>query len=75
MEDWQRLKSEGKIKMGKDLERDVKSSRLGSEGLLEVRVDERMPYIDQGYVDEDSDVMGKFMGMFNKKDKEKKEKE
>ena len=75
LEDWQRLKSEGKIKMGKDLERDVKSSRLGSEGLLEVRVDERMPYIDQGYVDEDSDVMGKFMGMFNKKDKEKKEKE
>lgn len=72
MQDWQRLKDEGKIKMGKDLERDAASSRLGSEGLLEVRVDERMPYIDQGYVDEESDVMGKFMGLFNKKNKEKK---
>ena len=58
--------------MGKDLERDAGSSRLGSEGLLEVRVDERMPYIDPGYVDEDSDVMGKFMGLFNKKDKSEK---
>ena len=46
--EWKRLKDEGKIKMSKDLERDSKSSRLGSEGLIEVRVDERMPYIDQG---------------------------
>jgi hypothetical protein len=67
--DWKRLKDEGKIKMSKDLERDTQSSRLGSEGLIEVRVDERMPYIDQGYVDEDSDAMGKFMGLFKKKDK------
>ena len=74
LEDWQRLRDEGKIKMGKDLERDAGSSRLGSEGLLEVRVDERMPYIDQGYVDEDADVMGKFMGLFSKKDKKDKEK-
>eukprot|EP00596_Hydrurales_sp_CCMP1899_P007734 CAMPEP_0119039996 /NCGR_PEP_ID=MMETSP1177-20130426/9787_1 /TAXON_ID=2985 /ORGANISM="Ochromonas sp, Strain CCMP1899" /LENGTH=192 /DNA_ID=CAMNT_0007004605 /DNA_START=93 /DNA_END=671 /DNA_ORIENTATION=- len=69
--DWQKLKDEGKIKMSKDLERDSKSSRLGSEGLIEVRVDERMPYIDQGYVDEESDVMGKFMGLFKKKDEKK----
>jgi hypothetical protein len=65
--DWKRLRAEGKVKIGKDLERDQATSRLGSEGLIEVRVDERMPYIDQGYVDEDADVMGKFMGMFKKK--------
>lgn len=67
LDDWKRLRAEGKVKIGKDLERDKATSRLGSEGLIEVRVDERMPYIDQGYVDEDSDVMGKFMGMFKKK--------
>jgi hypothetical protein len=70
--DWKKLKDEGKIKMSKELERDAGSSRLGSEGLIEVRVDERMPYIDQGYVDEDADVMGKFMNIFRKKGDEKK---
>ena len=67
LDDWKRLRAEGKVKIGKDLERDQATSRLGSEGLIEVRVDERMPYIDQGYVDEDADVMGKFMNMFKKK--------
>ena len=67
IEDWKKLREEGKIKMSKELERDQSSSRLGSEGLIGVRVDERMPYIDQGYVDEDADVMGKLMGMFKKK--------
>jgi hypothetical protein len=67
IEEWRQLRSEGKIKMSKDLERDAGSGRLGSEGLIEVRVDERMPYIDQGYVDEDADVMGKFMNLFKKK--------
>ena len=43
--DWQRLREEGKIQIGKDLPRDKGTSRLGSEGLVEVRVDERMPYI------------------------------
>lgn len=56
--DWKRLRAEGKIKIGKDLKRDEGSRRLGSEGLIDVRVDERMPYIDQGYVSEDADVMG-----------------
>ena len=70
--DWKRLKDEGKIKMSKDLERDVSSSRLGSEGLIDVRVDERMPYIDQGYVDEESDVMGKIFNIFKKKEDKKK---
>mmetsp|Transcript_12419 Transcript_12419/g.19120 ORF Transcript_12419/g.19120 Transcript_12419/m.19120 type:complete len:204 (-) Transcript_12419:106-717(-) len=72
--DWNQLRSEGKIQVGSDLERDEGSRRLGSEGLVDVRVDERMPYIDQGYVDEDSDVMGNFMKLFggggNKKNKE-----
>jgi len=67
--DWKRLKAEGKVKVGDDLERDPTTSRLGSEGLQEVRVDERMPYIDQGYVDEDADVMGKLFGMFGGKKK------
>jgi len=62
LDDWKRLREEGKIKVGSDLERDASSSRLGSEGLVDVRVDERLPYIDQGYVDEDADVMGKLFG-------------
>mmetsp|Transcript_22426 Transcript_22426/g.66485 ORF Transcript_22426/g.66485 Transcript_22426/m.66485 type:complete len:198 (-) Transcript_22426:201-794(-) len=68
--DWKRLRKEGKLKIGDDLERDPTTSRLGSEGLQEVRVDERMPYIDQGYVDEDADVMGKLFGMFGGKKSE-----
>eukprot|EP00563_Minutocellus_polymorphus_P021098 CAMPEP_0197718422 /NCGR_PEP_ID=MMETSP1434-20131217/2585_1 /TAXON_ID=265543 /ORGANISM="Minutocellus polymorphus, Strain CCMP3303" /LENGTH=190 /DNA_ID=CAMNT_0043303073 /DNA_START=130 /DNA_END=702 /DNA_ORIENTATION=+ len=62
LDDWNRLREEGKIKVGSDLERDASSSRLGSEGLVDVRVDELLPYIDQGYVDEDADVMGKMFG-------------
>ena len=58
LNEWKRLRSEGKVKVGSDLDRDEGSRRLGSEGLIDVRVDERMPYIDQGYVDEDSDVIG-----------------
>ena len=66
--DWKRLKDEGKIKIGKDLERNKDTSRLGSEGLIEVRVDERMPYIDQGYVDESaSNPMEDLMNFFRKK--------
>lgn len=48
--EWERLKKEGKIKVS-DEERDESSSRLGSEGLQSVRTDERMPYIDSGYVE------------------------
>eukprot|EP00591_Stephanopyxis_turris_P001997 CAMPEP_0195524134 /NCGR_PEP_ID=MMETSP0794_2-20130614/23812_1 /TAXON_ID=515487 /ORGANISM="Stephanopyxis turris, Strain CCMP 815" /LENGTH=207 /DNA_ID=CAMNT_0040654297 /DNA_START=56 /DNA_END=679 /DNA_ORIENTATION=+ len=71
--DWERLRAEGKIVIGDDLERDKGSERLGSAGLQEVRVDERMPYIDQGYVDDDADVMGNFMNIFGGKKKDKKE--
>jgi len=58
LDEWKQKRAEGKIVVGDDLERDVSSERLGSEGLQEVRVDERMPYIDQGYVDESADVIG-----------------
>merc|ERR1712113_170629 len=53
---WNALREEGKIKVGSDLERDPDSSRLGSDGLIGVRIDERMPYIDQGYVEEDGET-------------------
>ena len=68
-DDWKKLREEGKIKVGSDLERDESSSRLGSEGLVDVRVDERLPYIDQGYVDDDADFMGNLKGMFGGKKK------
>jgi hypothetical protein len=74
LNEWKKLKDSGKIKMSRELERDKGSSRLGSEGLIDVRVDERMPYIDQGYVDESADVMGKFMGLFGQKNKKKDDK-
>ncbi len=67
MQKWKELRSEGKIKAGSDIERDPTSSRLGSEGLQEIRTDDKLPYIEQGYVDEDADVIGNFMKMFGKK--------
>jgi len=74
--DWQRLKDEGKITVGSQLERDPSSSRLGSEGLVDIRTDELLPYIDQGYVDESADIMGGFMNLFGgKKEKGKEEDE
>lgn len=68
--DWNRLREEGKIQVGSDLERDEGSRRLGSEGLIDVRIDERMPYIDQGYVSEDADFMGKLGNLFGGKKKD-----
>jgi len=69
---WTQLKAEGKIKSSSDIERDPTSSRLGSEGLQEIRTDDKLPYIDQGYVDESADVLGNFKNMFggNKKKEE-----
>ena len=69
LDDWKKLREDGKITVGTDLERDESSSRLGSEGLVDVRVDERLPYIDKGYVDDDADFMGNLMGMFGGKKK------
>jgi len=65
LEAWKAAKAEGKIKTATSgLERDEGSSRMGSDGLFAERVDERLPYIDRGYVDESSDLMGKLNGMF-----------
>ena len=67
-EEWMRLRDSGAIKTAaKGLTRDKGSARMGSEGLFEERVDEKLPYIDQGYVDEDADFFGKLFG--KKKDK------
>merc|ERR1712194_98325 len=45
--DWTRLREEGKITVGSEMERDKDSERLGSEGLVEVRTDTLLPYVDQ----------------------------
>ena len=59
LEAWKQLKEEGKVKSSDDMERDAQSSRLGSEGLIATRIDENLPYIDQGYVTDDQpDFMG-----------------
>lgn len=48
---WKQARDAGKFKTAtKGLKRDEKSSRLGSAGLFAERVDERLPYIDRGYV-------------------------
>lgn len=62
---WKQLREEGKIKVGSDLERDESSRRLNSEGLIDVRIDERMPYIDQGYVDDTKGGDDGFAGLKN----------
>lgn len=64
IDEWKEKREKGEILVGDDLERDASTERLGSEGLQEVRVDERMPYIDQGYVDESADVMGNILNIF-----------
>ena len=64
LEEWTRLKEDGTITVGSQLERDPTSERLGSEGLVDVRIDELLPYIDQGYVDETADVMGGLRNLF-----------
>jgi len=65
LEAWKAARDEGKIKTATSgLERDEGSSRMGSDGLFAERVDERLPYIDRGYVDEGSDLMGKINSLF-----------
>ena len=60
----QKLKEEGKVKASEQ-ERDADSARLGSEGLIAERIDEKLPYIDSGYVDESQpDIMGGLKKLF-----------
>lgn len=71
LEKWKELRESGKIKTAsKGLNRDEGSSRLGSEGLFAERVDERLPYIDQGYVAEEEDIMKKVSDFFGLRKKD-----
>ncbi len=47
---WQKLKQEGKVLTTDTAPRDPDSARFGSEGLIAQRMDEQLPYIDQGCV-------------------------
>lgn len=66
LEEWRRLKEEGKVQGMDETERDADSSRMGSEGLIAERIDEKLPYIDSGWVDDSGpDLMaglGKLFG-------------
>lgn len=62
LEEWQRLREEGKVKSMDSTERDKDSERWGSEGLIGERMDEQLPYIDQGYVAEDQPDFMKEVG-------------
>ena len=75
LEAWKALKDEGKVLSSDDMSRDTDTNVLGSkDGLIAERIDENLPYIDQGYVAEDagpdlSKALGDaFGGLFGKKD-------
>lgn len=64
--DWKKLKDEGKV-VASEQERDAGSARMGSEGLISERIDEKLPYIDSGYVDESApDLMGGLNKLFGR---------
>jgi hypothetical protein len=77
---WQEMRAEGKIDAFTK-EREAGDRSLGGVGLLPDRIDENMPFIDSGYVDESEpqvDVMGElgkmgenFGKMFGGGDKKK----
>ena len=75
LEAWKALKDEGKVLSSDDMSRDTDTNVLGSkDGLIAERIDENLPYIDQGYVAEDagpdlSKALGDALGgLFGKKD-------
>lgn len=66
LEQWQTLRKEGKIDVF-DKEREAGDRSLGGEGLLPDRIDESMPFIDNGYVDDSApDVMAEASKAFGK---------
>lgn len=68
LEAWKQMKEEGLVTAMDDMERDKGSERMGSEGLVAERIDEKLPYIDSGYVDESQpDVMGSLGKLFGGK--------
>jgi len=71
LEVWKQLKQEGKVLTSETAVREPGSERMGSEGLVAQRMDEQMPYIDQGYVDASQpDFMAEIGALFGKKKKE-----
>ena len=73
MEEWNRLRAEGKLKASDDMQREAGERSWGGEGLVADRIDEQLPYIDSGYVDESQpDLMGAIGKLFGGGDDEKK---
>eukprot|EP00965_Chrysotila_dentata_P219771 6191342-Pleurochrysis_carterae.AAC.4 len=73
LEEWRKLKEQGKVKSMDSTARDADSERLGSAGLINERMDAQLPYIDDGYVDASApDLMGELSKLFQKKDKDQK---
>ena len=69
LEAWKALKDEGKVLSSDDMSRDTDTNVLGSkDGLIAERIDEKLPYVDDGYVDEDApDVMEGLKKLFGGK--------
>jgi hypothetical protein len=68
LEQWKALRAQGKVLTSETAVRDPDSSRLGSEGLVAQRMDEQLPYIDQGYTDDSQpDLMEQLGKLFKKK--------
>lgn len=67
---WKQLRAEGKVQSMDETDRDSDSSRLGSDGLIPERIDEKLPFIDAGYVDENQpDIMAGLKKLFGGGDK------
>jgi len=66
MEEWQRLRNEGKLSAF-EKDREAGERSLGGEGLMPDRLDEEMPFIDSGYVDDSQpDIMEELSKGFGK---------
>ena len=62
LEEWKKMREDGRVTIA---ERDADSARMGSAGLVPERIDEKMPYIDSGYVDDSGpDLMEGLKKMF-----------
>jgi hypothetical protein len=73
MEKWNQMRAEGKLMASDDMQREAGERSLGGEGLIADRIDEQLPYIDSGYVDDSQpDIMGAFGKLFGGDDKKKK---
>lgn len=65
LEEWRRLRAEGKLQASDDMVREAGERSWGGEGLVADRIDEKLPFIDAGYVDESQpNIMGVIGKMF-----------